>query len=43
MERVLRKRNGLIRFGRGIPIKNSKGQIPGGIAVSAASKEDDVL
>lgn len=31
----------LIRFGGGIPIKNSKGQILGGIGVSGASKEDD--
>jgi glc operon protein GlcG len=31
----------LIKFGGGIPIKNSKGQILGGIGVSGASKEDD--
>lgn len=31
----------LIKFGDGIPIKNSKGQILGGIGVSGASKEDD--
>src|SRR3954464_8474958 len=30
----------LIKFGGGIPIKNSKGQILGGIGVSGASKED---
>jgi len=31
----------LIKFAGGIPIKNSKGQILGGIGVSGASKEDD--
>ena len=31
----------LIKFGGGIPIKNAKGQILGGIGVSGASKEDD--
>ena len=31
----------LIKFGGGIPIKNSRGQILGGIGVSGASKEDD--
>jgi glc operon protein GlcG len=31
----------LIKFGGGIPIKNSKGEILGGIGVSGASKEDD--
>lgn len=31
----------LIKFGGGIPIKNSSGQILGGIGVSGASKEDD--
>src|SRR5262245_10320686 len=31
----------LLKFGGGIPIKNSKGQILGGIGVSGASKEDD--
>ena len=31
----------LIKFGGGIPIRNSKGQILGGIGVSGASKEDD--
>jgi uncharacterized protein GlcG (DUF336 family) len=31
----------LIKFGGGIPIKNSKGQILGGIGVSGASKEED--
>ena len=31
----------LIKFGGGIPIKNSKGQILGGIGVSGASKEAD--
>jgi uncharacterized protein GlcG (DUF336 family) len=31
----------LIKFGGGLPIKNSKGQILGGIGVSGASKEDD--
>jgi glc operon protein GlcG len=31
----------LIKFGGGIPIQNSKGQILGGIGVSGASKEDD--
>src|SRR3954467_10832184 len=31
----------LIKFGGGIPIKNSNGQILGGIGVSGASKEDD--
>ena len=32
----------LVKFGGGIPIKNSKGQILGGIGVSGASKEDDL-
>jgi uncharacterized protein GlcG (DUF336 family) len=31
----------LIKFGGGLPITNSKGQILGGIGVSGASKEDD--
>jgi uncharacterized protein GlcG (DUF336 family) len=31
----------LIKFGGGIPIKNAKGQILGGIGVSGASKEED--
>lgn len=31
----------LIKFGGGLPIKNAKGQILGGIGVSGASKEDD--
>ena len=31
----------LIKFGGGLPIKNSKGQMLGGIGVSGASKEDD--
>ena len=31
----------LIKFGGGLPIKNSRGQILGGIGVSGASKEDD--
>jgi glc operon protein GlcG len=31
----------LIKFGGGLPIKNSKGQIMGGIGISGASKEDD--
>jgi glc operon protein GlcG len=31
----------LIKFGGGIPIRNSRGQILGGIGVSGASKEDD--
>ena len=31
----------LIKFGGGIPVKNAKGQILGGIGVSGASKEDD--
>jgi uncharacterized protein GlcG (DUF336 family) len=31
----------LIKFGGGLPIRNAKGQILGGIGVSGASKEDD--